>query len=280
MIVNVPVTTLSHIVKMQLSSSNKSEKLRVFVDLMSQPSRSVLLLCLLTNTPHERVVTSISKGENITTEYLKINPIGKVPAILDTDNFALFESPSIMRYLCTTKPATIPSHWFPHNSPKQAAIINSAMDWFLNNLRIASRTVVFHRCIAILLNKPPNEALVLSPLGLPYLISSLHTLETVLLPTKDTYIGGMSQPSIADLLIGCEVEQLTLLDAALKGPTLQELLAPHPNIRHWLDIKLRRDLDPQWNEVHKVLRQAKKRLMTVRENAMSSGAVAAAFSKY
>lgn len=47
---------------------------------------------------YEMRILSFSKGETRTPEYLKINPRGKVPAIVDGD-FALYESNAIVEYL-------------------------------------------------------------------------------------------------------------------------------------------------------------------------------------
>ncbi len=48
--------------------------------------------------PYEFVLLDMSVGEHHQPEFLKINPFGKVPAIVDGD-FALFESGAILLYL-------------------------------------------------------------------------------------------------------------------------------------------------------------------------------------
>lgn len=49
--------------------------------------------------PHERVDAGMQFGVNKTPEYLRMNPTGLVPTI-DDDGFTLWESHSIVRYLC------------------------------------------------------------------------------------------------------------------------------------------------------------------------------------
>ncbi|HZN86981.1 MAG TPA: glutathione S-transferase [Burkholderiales bacterium] len=49
--------------------------------------------------PHERVDAGMQFGVNNTPEYRKMNPTGLVPTI-DDDGFTLWESHSIVRYLC------------------------------------------------------------------------------------------------------------------------------------------------------------------------------------
>lgn len=46
--------------------------IRIYLDLMSQPSRSVLWFCKLTSIPHEVKLIQITKGEQKTPEYLKM----------------------------------------------------------------------------------------------------------------------------------------------------------------------------------------------------------------
>ena len=48
--------------------------------------------------PYEFVLLDMSAGEHHQPEYLKINPFGKIPAIVDGD-FTLFESGAILLYL-------------------------------------------------------------------------------------------------------------------------------------------------------------------------------------
>lgn len=48
--------------------------------------------------PYEFVLLDMATGEHRQAEYLKINPFGKVPAIVDGD-FSLFESGAILLYL-------------------------------------------------------------------------------------------------------------------------------------------------------------------------------------
>lgn len=50
------------------------------------------------DVPHELVTVNLLSGENLTPEFLAINPMGKVPAIEDGD-FKLWESGAILLYL-------------------------------------------------------------------------------------------------------------------------------------------------------------------------------------
>jgi len=61
--------------------------------------------------PYETHFVNIAEGEQKKPEYLKINPNGRIPAIVDRDaeNFAVFESGAIMIYLAEKTGKLLPS---------------------------------------------------------------------------------------------------------------------------------------------------------------------------
>ena len=73
----------------------------------SPRSRSFTTLWLMEETgqPYERVLTDISTGANKTPEYLAINPMGKVPALVDGD-VAMAEAAAICAYVADRYPQT------------------------------------------------------------------------------------------------------------------------------------------------------------------------------
>ena len=91
-----------------------------FYDLpMSQPARAVLALLTLTKIPHEKVQVKLNKQEHKTGEFLKINPIGTIPAI-DDDGFHLGESEAIMKYLINSRKAG--EEYYPLDPKKRALV--------------------------------------------------------------------------------------------------------------------------------------------------------------
>lgn len=75
-----------------------------------------------TNIEVELVKLNIAKAEHLKPEYKAINPLAKIPWLVE-DDFVLPESASILRYLANTN--TIPEHWYPGVSP---ASISSRSD--------------------------------------------------------------------------------------------------------------------------------------------------------
>ena len=75
--------------------------LTIYYDPLSSPCRTVLALLNLAKIPYEKKHVSVFKGETKTPEYLKINPLGKVPAIED-NGLIIIEHEAILRYLLST----------------------------------------------------------------------------------------------------------------------------------------------------------------------------------
>lgn len=59
--------------------------LTVYVDVMSQPCRALLMLLKECNIQHDVKITQIFKQQTKSEAYTKINPHQKVPAIVDND---------------------------------------------------------------------------------------------------------------------------------------------------------------------------------------------------
>ena len=74
----------------------------------------------------------IFKGEHLTKEFEEINPDKKVPALVD-GKFSLFESHSILRYLCNSR--NVADHFYPKTDFKKRAVIDCYLDWHLTNTR-------------------------------------------------------------------------------------------------------------------------------------------------
>jgi glutathione S-transferase len=70
------------------------------------------------NSPVEFVRVDLTKGEHQSTEYLAINPNGKVPALSDGD-FNLWESHAIMAYLATKADSEL----WPQDNARQIDIL-------------------------------------------------------------------------------------------------------------------------------------------------------------
>jgi glutathione S-transferase len=89
----------------------------VYFDMMSQPSRAILCLLDLNNVAYNKRLTQIFKLEHKSEEFLKINPLGQVPAMVD-NGFALYGSQAIATYICISR--NLPDHWYPADLQKRS----------------------------------------------------------------------------------------------------------------------------------------------------------------
>jgi len=70
---------------------------------LSPNSFTVTAVADYLGVPLEKIAVDVIKGEQKTPEFLKVNPNGKCPTLVDGD-FYLWESNAILMYLCSKKP--------------------------------------------------------------------------------------------------------------------------------------------------------------------------------
>jgi glutathione S-transferase len=96
----------------------------------------------------ERIDAGLQFGRNTEADYLAMNPNGRIPTLVEGD-FVLWESNSIMRYLCLAHGPT--SSIYPHE-PRQRAAVDRWLDWTLSTVQPIERPVFWG-----LVRTPPAE---------------------------------------------------------------------------------------------------------------------------
>jgi glutathione S-transferase len=99
--------------------------------------QKVLWLCDEIALSYNRIDAGLQFGRNTELDYLAMNPMGKVPTLVDGD-FILWESNSILRYLAMQYGGSSPL--YPAD-PKARASIDRWLDWSLSTLQPAERPV-------------------------------------------------------------------------------------------------------------------------------------------
>src|SRR4051812_32440710 len=79
----------------------------------------------------DRVDAGMQFGKNNEAAYLAMNPNGRVPTLIDGD-FVLWESNSVMRYLCMAHGRHSPI--YPQH-PQARAAVDRWLDWTLSTLQ-------------------------------------------------------------------------------------------------------------------------------------------------
>ncbi|KAG8225500.1 hypothetical protein J437_LFUL014136 [Ladona fulva] len=210
--------------------------LKVYFDLLSQPSRALVLFLKVNNIPYQSCPVALRKGEHFTDEYAKINPFQRVPAIADGD-FKLTESIAILRYLSRTR--NLDSHWYPKDIRLQAKV-DEFLEWQHLDVRAnCARYFQVKFLQPLMTGKPANPARV-SDLQ-TRMEKTLDDVENIWLQKgKKKYLAG-DKISVADIWGACEVEQPKMAG--------YDVRVNRPNLSNWLD-RVRNDLNPHYDEVH------------------------------
>jgi glutathione S-transferase len=97
-----------------------------------------VLWCLAElDLPFRRIDAGMQYGRNTEADYLAMNPNGRVPTLVDGD-YVLWESNSIMRYLCMAYGANAPIY---PDAPRHRAAIDRWLDWTLSTVQPVDRPV-------------------------------------------------------------------------------------------------------------------------------------------
>eukprot|EP00879_Flechtneria_rotunda_P017721 GHRR01018577.1.p1 GENE.GHRR01018577.1~~GHRR01018577.1.p1 ORF type:complete len:194 (+),score=29.95 GHRR01018577.1:422-1003(+) len=189
----------------------------LYIDMMSQPSRSCWILCKVHNLPVDIKFVRLDKGEHRQPEYLKLNPLGKVPVLVDGD-LRLPESAAIMEYLCEIY--NVPRSWCPlptaaphstiasHLAKHRAAYL-SAVHWQHLTVRAGCMRLVFHTVLGPRVFKVPASNTIARH-GQQIMQQALKDLESYWLANSKKFMTG-DYVCIADVLCCCEFEQLRLV---------------------------------------------------------------------
>ena len=108
-----------------------SDSLKIYADLISEPSRTVLGFCRLSGVAYEFVPVDLVKGEYLSEEYAAINPYQAVPAIAH-GSYKLNESGAIISYIADA--FNVDNHWYPKDI-KIRGRIQAFIHWHHQALR-------------------------------------------------------------------------------------------------------------------------------------------------
>ncbi|XP_066459651.1 glutathione S-transferase theta-1-like [Eleutherodactylus coqui] len=103
----------------------------LYLDLASPPCRAVYFFAKANKIPFKNNVVLLAKGEHLSEEFGKVNPLRKVPALKDGD-FTMGESYAILLYLI--RKFKTPDHWYPSDLQKRARV-DEYLAWHFTNAR-------------------------------------------------------------------------------------------------------------------------------------------------
>ena len=130
-------------------ADNKRQKLTIWGRANSVNVQKVLWCLAELDLAYERIDAGMQFGKNNEAPYLAMNPNGRVPTLVDGD-YVLWESNSVMRYLCTaygqgtgegTGAGSVKGSPIYPASPKARAGVDRWLDWTLSTLQPVDRPV-------------------------------------------------------------------------------------------------------------------------------------------
>ena len=118
-------------------ADNKKQQLTIWGRANSVNVQKVLWCLAELDLGYERIDAGMQFGKNTEADYLAMNPNGRVPTLVDGD-FVLWESNSIMRYLCLAYRPDTPIY---PREPRRRAGIDRWLDWSLSTVQPVDRPV-------------------------------------------------------------------------------------------------------------------------------------------
>ncbi|XP_078410586.1 glutathione S-transferase theta-2 [Cetorhinus maximus] len=217
--------------------------LRVYYDLLSQPSRAVLIFLKRTGIPHVEKPVALRKNEHRSPEFTKLNPMQKVPVIED-NGFVLTESVAILKYLATKY--NTPLFWYPQE-PMKRAKVDEYMAWQHANVRYHTAKVFILELLMPRMTGQPVDEMKLTK-ALSELKGTLDMLESMFLK-KQPFLCG-DEITLADLLAICELMQPLGAD--------RDILKDRPKLIAWRN-RVQSALGKTFDDVHSFLYQLRNK---------------------
>ena len=129
-------------------ADNKQKQLTIWGRANSVNVQKVLWCLHELDLAYDRIDAGMQFGKNNEAAYLAMNPNGRVPTLVDGD-FVLWESNSVMRYLCMAYGQNSPIY---PQAPQARAGVDRWLDWTLSTLQPVDRPVFW-----ALVRTPPEK---------------------------------------------------------------------------------------------------------------------------
>lgn len=211
--------------------------MKLYFDLLSQPSRALYIFLKINKIPFEPMVTKLGRGEHLRRSFKKVNRFQKLPCI-DDNGFKLSESVAIFRYLVATNPS-VADHWYPKDF-KERARVDEYLEWQHNNTRVGCAGFFAAKYMEPMLKwKPPSQKKIDATRVL--MEKALDLLENVWLQDQSKDFLATKAISVADILAACELEQPRLAD--------YDPFIGRPKLTKWHQL-VKQQTHPIYEEAH------------------------------
>lgn len=212
--------------------------MKLYFDLLSQPSRALYMFFKLNKIPFEPMVTKLARGQQFSKSFQEVNRFKMVPCI-DDNGFKLSESVAIFRYVVASNPTLVADHWYPKDL-KERAKVDEYLEWQHNSTRIGCTGYLRAKFLEPTIKwKAPSEQKIAS--AKDQMEKALNLLETVWLEDPSKPFLASKEISFADVLAVCELEGPKIAD--------YDIFAGRPNLAKWHQL-VREQTNPIFDEAH------------------------------
>jgi glutathione S-transferase len=191
----------------------------VFTSFTSPFGRSVRI-CLFERGIEHRVVPS-TRGERQVPEHLARHPFAKIP-VLDHDNFLVYETQAIIRYVADVFPGNPLTPSDPRITARMNQVIGIIDAYFFSQV---SSPIAGERIFAKMTGGAPNEDKIKA--HVPNAYTCCAAIDAIL--ADQPYMAGDAL-SLADIMAG---PHLAVFAGTPEGLTV---LGQYPRLRRWLDM--------------------------------------------
>jgi len=128
--------------------------MKLYYFAFSTPALATLMVAEAIGEPYEKHYVDLRKGEQRDPEYVKLNPMSKVPTMVE-DDLVLTESVAIQIYMARKSKTEL----YPQNLRDQA-VVNRWLNLAVHEVRTPILDIEVYRWIAQQMGNPVNEGLV------------------------------------------------------------------------------------------------------------------------
>ncbi|XP_007520872.1 glutathione S-transferase theta-1-like [Erinaceus europaeus] len=172
----------------------------LFLDLYSPPCRAIYIFAKKNGIPFELRPVELARGEHLKPEFLKVNPLKKVPALRDGD-FLLAESVAILLYL--SRKFQTAAHWYPADLQARARV-DEFLAWQHAAIQLPATNVYLCKTLLPYFSGQPVDTVKLERL-ISRLTATLQHLDQQVLAVRPFM--ATEQVSLADLMAFTELMQ-------------------------------------------------------------------------
>jgi len=199
----------------------------------STTCRPIILFCADHQLELENVFVDLMAGEHMQEDFLKVNPMQRVP-VLEDDGLTLTESSAILKYLAekTGSPT------YPADDSRKRAQINERMDWFNTGFYMDyGYNLVYPQTLDYLKRDSEVVQSALLDWGCTNSARWLQLLNDHWIGPENNYVCG-DEITLADYLGAGFVSM---------GDLIGQKLDQYPNVTRWMQTMKSR---PNWAPVH------------------------------